>query len=160
MLRILTSVAHPHQLMHKQTPADMASSPRVGHQTHCHCPCFACSNPAADHICASSTSLCPNRPLATSPPSLPPQRAEQQPEPPVVAATATEPKTDATDEQLSRKVKRTLSLSEEPVDKCVEEEEESTSEEVGELAGYLGELYLPRRGVSADAALMADLMYT
>lgn len=41
-------------------------------------------------------------------------------------------------------------------------ENETTSEsEVAELAGYLeDQLYLPRESVSADAALMADLMYT
>lgn len=38
-----------------------------------------------------------------------------------------------------------------------EEEPESSTEE---LAGYLDELYLPRDAVSADVALMAELMYT
>lgn len=36
---------------------------------------------------------------------------------------------------------------------------EPTESSVTELAGYLDEMYLPRSSVSADAALMADLMY-
>lgn len=41
------------------------------------------------------------------------------------------------------------------------EDETSSACEVAELAGYLeDQLYLPRESVSADAALMADLMYT
>lgn len=44
---------------------------------------------------------------------------------------------------------------------CVTEtSSQETEEEVAELAGYLDELYLPRDAVSADVALMADLMYT
>ena len=40
-------------------------------------------------------------------------------------------------------------------------EDETSASEVAELAGYLeDQLYLPRESVSADAALMADLMYT
>ena len=38
-----------------------------------------------------------------------------------------------------------------------EDEPESSTEE---LAGYFDELYLPRDAVSADVALMAELMYT
>ena len=86
----------------------------------------------------------------------------------------------AADDQLSRKVQRNLSLRDDddpPSDqpqktadtdhqearsRQVEQEEPdaTTSQEVGELAGYFGELYLPRASVSADAALMVELMYT
>ena len=44
---------------------------------------------------------------------------------------------------------------EENADECFKNDDE-----VRELAGYLDELYLPRHSVSADAALMLDLMYT
>lgn len=41
------------------------------------------------------------------------------------------------------------------------DDETISSSEVAELAGYLeDQLYLPRESVSADAALMAELMYT
>lgn len=50
------------------------------------------------------------------------------------------------------------SPSETAADTC---EDETSASEVAELAGYLeDQLYLPRESVSADAALMADLMYT
>lgn len=88
---------------------------------------------------------------------------------------------DQTEDQLSRKVQRNLSLREEdpsfyetnkstspnhePKESTAQHDkqescEEALSQEMGELAGYFGELYLPRARVSADAALMVELMYT
>jgi hypothetical protein len=84
------------------------------------------------------------------------------------------------DQLLSRKTKRNLSIRDDdsPPNKSpaqsptrkhhdtgstpeeTNEPESTASEEVGELAGYLDELYLPRANVSADAALMVELMYT
>ena len=74
----------------------------------------------------------------------------------------------ATDDQLSQRVERDLRLHDVPESGSLEPKppaasprrQEESQQEVGELAGYLEELYLPRASVSADAALMADLMYT
>lgn len=98
---------------------------------------------------------------------------------PVLPAEPSAAAPDPAEEQLSRKVQRNLSISDDvpPPDmtegrgeggdgrsrerrKGNEAEEGTTSEEVGELAGYFGELYLPRASVSVDAALMVELMYT
>lgn len=75
-------------------------------------------------------------------------------------------------DQLSQDVEQTLIISrnsqqqQHETRKSDHETKEDTDEcfknddEVRELAGYLDELYLPRQTVSADAALMLDLMYT
>lgn len=108
--------------------------------------------------------MCPKLQLTKSPASPPPQRTDTEVETahrlhetPATVSSAPDPHGD----KLSQTVKRCLSLREEAAAASAQDAEEiEASEEVGELAGYLGELYLPRPGVSADAALMADLMYT
>jgi hypothetical protein len=61
------------------------------------------------------------------------------------------PESDEEEDNLGRSI---------PSKKKKSNEDDSSKEEVNELAGYLDELYLPRDAVSADVALMADLMYT
>lgn len=137
----------------------------------CRCPCFHCTAPAT--VDAS-------QPVHQSTGS--PASAKDMTRSMPAAKTG-----HATDDQLSRKVQRTLSLNDAPdmpsaasesprepslpptespapdaaaaVPSCRQEGVEA-GQEVGELAGYFDELYLPRSGVSADAALMAELMYT
>jgi len=91
------------------------------------------------------------------------QRAEERSLPePVKVPTA---------DQLSLKVQQNLILQDDnspaspttttsPEGSAIDLPDATANREVGELAGYLDQLYLPRQGVSVDAALMVELMYT